>query len=79
VVLIDEVYDFETKGVKLRFALNPETEGALSVLKESTRKKRLFGVLRTREICAHVTIRNLPSFFFGCLRLRGLLPSSLRL
>lgn len=28
---------------------------------------------------AHVIIRNLPSFFLGCLRLRGLLPSALRL
>jgi hypothetical protein len=28
---------------------------------------------------AHVIIRNLPSFFLGCLRLRGLLPTALRL
>jgi len=31
------------------------------------------------KFCAHVIIRNLPSFFLGCLRLRGLLPSALRL
>ena len=79
-VLIDEIFDFKAKSVEFGFALNPEAESTLSVLQESTRKKRLFGVLRTREIlCTHVIISNLPSFFLGCLRLRGLLSSALRL
>ena len=38
-VLIDEIFDFKAKGVKFGFALNPEAEGALSILQESTRKK----------------------------------------
>ena len=51
-VLIDEVFDFETKGVKFRFALNPEAEGALSVLKESTRKKGyLVSYVRVKFLC----------------------------
>jgi hypothetical protein len=79
VVLIDEIFDFKAKGVKFGFALNPEAEGALSILQESTRKKGYLVSYVRVKFFAHVIISNLPSFFLGCLRLRGLLSSALRL